>query len=106
MHQRSIKFQIFINGTKKLGIKEIRYPKALIIDKQLMMFIKIENTTTLHKKYLYSEFFWSTNTCEEIHILESCSVSTNKVFDIQLQRNSFLQFTIKYTLSPLFVIVL
>ena len=34
------------------------------------------------------------NTCKEICILESFSVSVNKIFEIYLWRNSFFQFTI------------
>ena len=34
------------------------------------------------------------NTCKEICILESCSLSVNKTFEIHLWRNSFFQFII------------
>ena len=35
------KYQLLINGTKKVGIKHLKIPKALTIHKQLMMFVKI-----------------------------------------------------------------
>ena len=38
------KYQLLINGTKKVGIKHLKSPKALTIHEQLMMFVKIQKT--------------------------------------------------------------
>ena len=36
------------------------------------------------------------NTCKEICILESCSISTNKIFEMHLRRNSYF-FSLSYS---------
>ena len=47
------------------------------------------------------------NTCEEIHILESCSVSINKIFDIQFRLKPFFSYPDKvHFFSTIFVIFL
>ena len=43
--------------------------------------------------------------CEEIHILASCSVSMNKIFDIHLREKSFFLFTIFVRNSILFTYI-
>ena len=35
------KYQLLINGRKKVGIKKLKNPEALIIHKQLIIFMKI-----------------------------------------------------------------
>ena len=35
------KYQLLINGREKVGIKKLKNPKALIIHKQLIIFMKI-----------------------------------------------------------------
>ena len=57
-------------------------------------FQKATSTKSIFKVGSYESLWTHINTCKEICILESCSVSIHKMFEMQMWSNFFFQFTI------------
>ena len=72
------------------GVRLVAFPKSInkICEKQL------QRNSFLRKVAPNPSTKSLKNTCEKIFVLENCSVSMNKIFEINMWRNSFFQFSI------------